>query len=980
MKKNTFYLLLYFILSCASGNAQRITFYAGQGIPYGYSGDGGSATSAELNVPIGTAMDGSGNLFFSDHSNYRIREISSGTINSIAGNGTNSTTGNGGAATAATISNVYNIAIDGSNNIYFTDYNSNTIRKIDNSGNISLFAGGGSSNSEGVAATSANLGEPVGIAIDNNGDIYVGSITRHKVLKINHTANTVTTYAGGGTGGYAGDGNPATASAVEIYQPYGLYFDASNNLYIVDKTEMVVRKVAYSATGSGLISTFAGNGTSGFAGDGGAASATTTELATPASIIFDASGNAYIGDMYNFVIRMVNPAGTISTFAGEHGSNGFDTGSGSGTSHKIYEVNSMLFDSNGNLYAANGRGAILEFHNGTPVFAAGTSQSLNVCENSSGNSINSMMAITENDYWAGQTETWSIISGPSHGSLSGFPATATSTGGALTPSGLSYSPTSSYIGTDAFTIQISDGYLSSITTVNVVVGNAGTIAGSTDVCIGANVCLSTSGLTGGTWTSSNAANATVNSSTGVVTGVGAGRATISYAVTCPSTTFYATATVTASVCGITTFAGTGSGGYSGDGGAATAAELYYPSATAIDQSGNIYIADLNYVVRKVNSSGTITTIAGNGSSTYSGDGGAATAAGMYPISLAVDASGNIFVGDKSFRIREINTSGVISTIAGTGTNGYTGDGGSATAAEISVPAGITFDNNGNLLFSDNNNNVVRKIDLSGVISTIAGIGSGGYAGDGGQATAAKLFKPSGISVDYSNNIYIGDVANSVVRKINSTGVISTFAGIAGSIGYTGDGGLATAASLKGGNFLATDCSGNLYICDATNTIRYVNSSGIINTVAGNGIQGYTGDGGPATTAELFYGSLTLSPSEDIYIACGYQNVVREIGPNLCRTCRNTIGGNDATQNQFSHYLLFPNPTTGELAIQQNVVENGNASVKIANLLGQLVLERNISFVDGKSRFTVDNLSTGIYNVEISGGNGVPENFKLVLEH
>ncbi|NCX95569.1 MAG: hypothetical protein EBX41_04010, partial [Chitinophagia bacterium] len=294
---------------------------------------------------------------------------------------------------------------------------------------------------------------------------------------------------------------------------------------------------------------------------------------------------------------------------------------------------------------------------------------------------------------------------------------------------------------------------------------------------------------------------------------------------------------------ITTIAGNGSGGYSGDGGAATAASLNEPKGVAVDASANVYIADcFNNRIRKVNTSGIISTIAGNGSAGYSGDGGAATAASLsLPKGVAVDASGNVYFPDQNNnRIRKVNTSGVISTIAGNGSLGYSGDGGAATAASLSGPYGVAVDASGNVYIADCFNNRIRKVNTSGVISTIAGngyhdsTGRGGYGGDGGAATAASLNYPIGVAVDASGNVYIADYNNKRIRKVNTSGIISTIAGN-GSPGYSGDGGAATAASFNYSEGVAVDASGNVYIADSyDNRIRKVTmcATPIIAPIAG----------------------------------------------------------------------------------------------------------------------------------------------------
>ena len=229
---------------------------------------------------------------------------------------------------------------------------------------------------------------------------------------------------------------------------------------------------------------------------------------------------------------------------------------------------------------------------------------------------------------------------------------------------------------------------------------------------------------------------------------------------------------------ITTVAGNSTAGYTGDGGPATAATFNGVADVAIDRFGNIYIVDIAYAcLRKVNTIGIVSTIAGTGYPGYSGDGGPASAAQLSgPNGVVTDGSGNIYIAEYGNSvIRKINSSGVISTFAGNGTRGYSGDGGAANVAKLNSPVGIVIDRSGNIYISDNLNNRIRKIDSSGIISTIAGNGTPGYSGDGSAATLAALNGPWGISCDTFGNVYVSDNNNSRVRKINNSRIISTIA-------------------------------------------------------------------------------------------------------------------------------------------------------------------------------------------------------------
>jgi sugar lactone lactonase YvrE len=328
---------------------------------------------------------------------------------------------------------------------------------------------------------------------------------------------------------------------------------------------------------------------------------------------------------------------------------------------------------------------------------------------------------------------------------------------------------------------------------------------------------------------------------------------------------------------ITTMAG--GGGSLGDGGPATAAQLDQPHSV-VYSGGVVFIADsLNDRIRRVDSSGIITTVAGTGTSGFSGDGGPATAAQLNrPSGIAHDASGNLYISEQlNHRIRRVDAGGTITTIAGTGTSGFSGDGGPATSAQLNQPGNVALDAAGNLYIADSQNQRIRRINPSGIITTAAGNGSASFSGDGGPATSAALRFPVGVEIDAAGNILIADTNNHRIRKVDGSGIITTIAGT-GSGGSSGDGGPATAAELQAPAGATVDAAGNLFIADSNNEkVRKVDTSGIITTVAGTGSFGFSGDGGPATLAKLHKPyDVSVEPAGHLLIADKNNSRIRRV--------------------------------------------------------------------------------------------------------
>ncbi|NOQ80294.1 MAG: hypothetical protein GQ546_12955, partial [Gammaproteobacteria bacterium] len=441
---------------------------------------------------------------------------------------------------------------------------------------------------------------------------------------------------------------------------------------------------------------------------------------------------------------------------------------------------------------------------------------------------------------------------------------------------------------------------------------------------------------------------------------------------------------------INTIAGTGVDGYSGDEGLATQAQLSYPYGLTIDYNGNLYIADTdNSSIRKITPEGIITTVAGTGDYGYSGDGGEATQAQLdMPYGLTTDSAGNLYIADTyNNRIRKVTPEGIISTIAGTGEYGYSGDGGLAVQAQLDSPYDLTIDNAGNLYIADTYNYRIRKVTPEGIISTIAGTGDYGFSGDGGLATQAQLDDPHGISIDAAGNLYIADTYNNRIRKVTPEGIISTIAGT-GSYGFSGDGGFATQAQFDEPWALTIDSAGNLYIADVyNNRIRKVSPEGIITTVAGTGNYGDGGDGGLATQAQLDepYG-LTMDSAGNLYIADVYNNRIRKVSPEgIISTIAGTgdFGysgdGEDAAHAQLDEPYGLTSDSAGNLYIADTF---NNRIRKLTRLLSDADndfianFNDNCPTIENTNQTNTDNDASGNACDTDDDNDGLPDNWEI----
>ena len=406
---------------------------------------------------------------------------------------------------------------------------------------------------------------------------------------------------------------------------------------------------------------------------------------------------------------------------------------------------------------------------------------------------------------------------------------------------------------------------------------------------------------------------------------------------------------------IYTYAGIGTSGNTGDGGAATLAQCGGTMGIDVDIAGNVYFCDFSYGrIRKIDTNGNISTIAGGGTSLS--DGIPATSALLpHPMGIKVDMVGNVYFSETTYnQVRKISQLGIITTVAGAPITpgSFGGDGGPAILAYLHNPFDVTLDTIGNVYIADRNNARIRKVDTLGIISTIAGSSSAGFSGDLGLATLAKLYNPEGITVDKNGNIYLSDSYNFRIRKIDKDGIISTIAGN-GIQGFSGDGGQSINAKIGLVRGIKLDDYSNLYITDLYyGTIRKINNSGIINTIVGTGFPGYSGDGAAAILAQIKSPFATIDKFGNIFISDGLNYRIRKVCNGICALNVNEL-------NTLYQISIYPNPTTGNLFISDENNAFQNSTIQIKNYLGQVVFTTPFA-----SQINLQNLSAGMYFLTI----------------
>jgi trimeric autotransporter adhesin len=782
------------------------------------------------------------------------------------------------------------ITTDAAGNIYFADGEFNTVWKITRAtGIMAIFAGipGPSGQTgDGGPATLAKFRGPEGLKFDSLGNLYIIDTGNSTVRKVD-TNGIITTVVGiPHSNGQTGDGGLATSA--KLGGPSYLAFDGANNLYIADLVNNAIRRV--DAT-THIITTVAGDPTSarasGQTGDGGPA--TSALLNSPNGICVDRAGNLYIADRGNNVIRRVDAVTqNITTVAGDPTSaraSGSTGDGGPATSALLNFPWSVEVDHNGNLFISdflnnvvrevtiNGHINTIAGTIGSAGFSgdggAATSAHLS---NPTDVAIDALGNVFITDLIGATVRAVNL--------QSSFPATAVGSTSASQNLILHVADTLTITG---ITVPASQGGVAEY-----AVGSLG----GTGCSVGSPIVDGGSGTNCILPVTFQPSYPGLRSVPLVVTAVLPDPAPLIFTLGITGLGLGPQIGFTPAL--ITTVAGNGTSGFSGDTGPATSAELSSPLGVVADFQGNLYISDSgNDVIRRVDGTTQhISTFAGTqGESGYGGDQGAATSAELtLPSGLALDSASNLYISDKGNSIiRKVATgSGIITTVAGTPQDaGFSGDGGLATNALLKNPVDQALDTAGNLYIADSFFNIIREVNASTrFIATDVGVeGSGGHSGDGGFAINALMSDPLAVVIDAAGNLYISDEVNSVIRKVTAGGgIITDLAGVAGAGAYGGDGGAATSAHLNGSEGLAVDAAGNLYITDSgNNLVRKVSAfTGDITTIAGTTVNvpdnvGYSGDNGAATAALLHHPMYpSIDSAGNLYVTDSSNNVIRKI--------------------------------------------------------------------------------------------------------
>ena len=910
--------------------APTVSNFAGKAGLQGVTDSTGS--NARFNYPRGVAMDGSGNVYVADQYNYTIRKITSGgVVSTLAGSAGFSGTADG-IGSAARFNEPVGVALDGSGNVYVADASNHTIRKITPGGSVTTLAGKPTvSGTADGTGTAAQFYHPSGVAVDGSGNVYVADQYNHTIRKITSVGN-VTTLAGTAGSNGSADG---TGVAALFFGPAGVALDGSGNVYVADQWNDAIRAI----TSAGVVTTLAGSsGNTGSAdGLGNAA-----QFNGPAGVTVDVSGNVYVADQYNYTIRKITPDRNVFTLAGSPGVAG--SADGNGNVALFSGPFGIAVDGSGNLYVG-------DYYNytirkitpaaiTTPTVTTGAANFATTSSVTLTGTVNPNGVSTTAQFEYGLTNAYGFTAivtvSPSAG------ATAQNVSALL--SGLQPGVIYHYRLDATNANGMAEGSDATFSTEGVPIVTTGAAISGTSTSatlagtVNPNGFMSTAqfryGLTtlyGGTATVllSPSNGLTAQSLNATLTGLQPG-ANYHYCMAATNyngTAFGSDATFTTPVQ-VSTFAG--SPGVSGTTDATGSAALFNgPFGITVDGSGNFYVVDTeNFAVRKITASGGVTTFAGHAGVPGSANGTGSAILFGYPTGIATDGSGNVYVADYA-SIRKITTAGVSNTFAGDLRSSGSVDGSAATA-RFSFPEGLAVDGSNNVYVADTYNHTIRKITSAGIVSTLAG--SPGVLGNtDATGSNAQFNYPSGVAVDANGNVYVADQYNQTIRKITSAGAVSTLAGTPGATGTSDGTGSAAQFYLPVG--IAMGENGNLYVADQYNqTIRKITPAGVVSTLAGTIRSAGSADGVGRVAQFNGPAGITMDTTGNLYVTDQNNHTIRKIAQYANPLPTVALLGNDPLTFEASASYSDPGATALD-AKGNTLTPSITASTVVPNLPG-----------------------------------------------